>query len=46
MTKVRKLVNDQYIITIPKRIAEAMRLRPGDRIEWIFDRGDVIVRKV
>ena len=25
---------------------KAMRLKPGDRIEWIVDRGDVIVRKV
>jgi hypothetical protein len=28
-----------------RAIAEAMRLKKGDALEWIFDRGDLIVRK-
>ena len=36
----------QFLITFPKAIAESMRLKKGDKLEFIFDRGDVIVRKV
>lgn len=36
----------QVKTTIPKAIAGAMKLKKGDDIEWIFDRGDLIVRKV
>lgn len=43
--KIRLLKNGQYITTIPKKIAEAMRLKQGDIIEFIFDKGDVIIRK-
>ena len=32
--------------TIPKAIAKAMRLKKGDSLEWLFEKGDVIVRKV
>ena len=45
MTKVMVLKNKQFITTIPKAIAQAMRLEKGSKLEWIFDRGDVIVRK-
>ncbi len=36
----------QFLTTFPRAIAEAMRLKKGDKIEFIFDKGDVIVRKV
>lgn len=36
----------QLRVTIPISIAEAMRLQKGDRLEWLFDRGDLVVRKV
>src|SRR4030042_5118807 len=36
--------NGQMMITLPRGIAEAMRLNKGDTIEWIFDRGDLIIR--
>ena len=38
--------NGQYLISLPKTIAQAMRLKKGDRIEFLFDEGDVLVRKV
>lgn len=38
--------NGQFLITFPKTIAEAMRLEKGSKIEFIFDKGDVIVRKI
>jgi antitoxin component of MazEF toxin-antitoxin module len=31
--------------TIPRAIAQAMRLKKGDSVEWLFDKGDVVVRK-
>lgn len=50
MTKIRPIKNKegktvQLISTIPKMIAEANRWKENDEIEWLFDKGDVIVRK-
>ena len=45
VTKVMELKNKQFIITIPKAIAQAMRLEKGSGVEWLFDKGDTIVRK-
>jgi len=43
---VQQQKNKQMFSTIPRAIAEAMRLKKGDTLEYIFDRGDVIIRKV
>jgi bifunctional DNA-binding transcriptional regulator/antitoxin component of YhaV-PrlF toxin-antitoxin module len=40
-----QLKNKQYILTIPKNIVNAMQLRKGDEIIFIFERGDILVRK-
>ena len=45
-TKIGMTKNGQRLTTVPRAIAEAMRLEKGSKIEWIFDRGDVIVRKI
>jgi len=50
MTKIRALKDKegkttQLITTIPKLIAEANKWRENDDIEWLFDKGDVIIRK-
>jgi AbrB family looped-hinge helix DNA binding protein len=44
--KLMQLKNKQFIMTIPKAIADAMRLKKADTIEFIFDKGDVIIRKI
>jgi len=44
-SKINISKNGQYIITIPRSIAQSMRLKKGDNIEWLFDKGDIIVRK-
>ena len=36
----------QVTTTIPKAIAGAISLNKGDSISWIFDRGEIIIRKV
>ena len=46
VTTVGVAKNGQRLTTVPRAIAEAMRLEKGSKLEWIFDRGDVIVRKV
>jgi bifunctional DNA-binding transcriptional regulator/antitoxin component of YhaV-PrlF toxin-antitoxin module len=43
---VQQQKNKQLMTTIPRAIGEAMRLKKGDSIEWIFDRGDLIIRKI
>ena len=45
-SKIGMTKNGQYLTTIPRGIAEAMRLKKGDKIEFMFDKGDVIVRKI
>ena len=46
ITKVMQLKNNQFIMTIPKAIAQAMRLSKGESVEWLFDKGDVILRRL
>jgi len=45
ITSVMQLKNKQFIITIPNAIAGAMSIEKGNKIEWLFDKGDIIVRK-
>ena len=45
-SKINVQNSGQVTTTIPKAIAGAMKLKKGDSIEWIFDRGDLIVRKI
>ncbi|MFC1488847.1 AbrB/MazE/SpoVT family DNA-binding domain-containing protein [Thermodesulfobacteriota bacterium] len=45
-TTVGMTGNGQYLITLPKTIAQAMRLVKGDRLEFLFDKGDVLIRKI
>jgi len=37
--------NGQFLTTFPKAIGEAIGLKKGDHIEWLFHQGDIIVRK-
>lgn len=45
MVKLMQLKNKQFILTFPKNIVEAMKLRKGDELYFVFDRGDIIVKK-
>lgn len=44
-SKVGQTKNGQFLTTIPKSMAEAMQLIKGDRIEWLFIHGDVVIRR-
>ena len=45
-SKIQQMKNNQFLVTIPRAIAEAMRLKKGDTLEWVFSQGDVVVRRV
>lgn len=45
-SSVQQMKNKQFLITVPRAIAEAMRLKKGDNVEWLIVQGDVVVRKV
>ena len=45
-TTINQFKNGQMILTIPKAIAEALRLEHKSKVEWLIVRGDVVVRKV
>ena len=45
-TTVGMTKHEQFLMTIPGAIAESIRLKKGVKLEFIFDKGDVIIRKV
>ncbi len=45
--KVQKTVNDQYVVTIPKALAEALGFKQGTRLEFkLNEKGEVVIKKV
>jgi bifunctional DNA-binding transcriptional regulator/antitoxin component of YhaV-PrlF toxin-antitoxin module len=36
----------QLRVTIPKALAVALDIKKGDKVRWIIDRGDLILRKL
>ena len=44
-SKVGMTKQGQFLTTIPKSVAEMLRLWKGDNIEWTFVHGDVVIRK-
>ena len=45
---IRKVTvyKNQYKITIPKTIAQVMRLEHKDEIEFLLEHGDIVMRRV
>ena len=44
--KVQQLPNDQFIVTIPKALAEAMGIRKGETVQWSFVKGDLVLKRI
>jgi antitoxin component of MazEF toxin-antitoxin module len=44
--KVQKLPNDQYVVTIPKALAEAMGLRKGETVQWSIEQGGLLLKRL
>jgi bifunctional DNA-binding transcriptional regulator/antitoxin component of YhaV-PrlF toxin-antitoxin module len=36
----------QLRVTVPKVLAQAIGIEKGDKIKWVIDRGDLILRRV
>ena len=43
--KVQKLPNDQFIVTIPRALAQALGIEKGDLAEWKLSNGDLVLRR-
>ncbi len=35
----------QYKVTIPKVLAQAVGLKKWDKIRWVVDRGELVIKK-
>ena len=44
--KVQQLPTGQFVITIPKALAEAMDIRKGETMQWSLLKGDLLLRKI
>lgn len=38
-------VKGQLRITIPRVLAQAVGIQKGDKIKWVIDRGELVLRK-
>ena len=38
-------VRGQLRVTLPRVLAQAVGLEPGDKVEWVVDRGELVLRK-
>ncbi len=39
-------VKGQLKVTVPKVLAQAVVIEKGDKVKWIIDRGELVVKKV
>ena len=39
-------LDGNYRTTVPREVRKLLGLKPGDGVEWVFEDGKVIVRKV
>ena len=43
--KVQRMPNGQFMVTIPKALAEAMGIRGGEMVEWSVADGDLLLKR-
>lgn len=43
---VMQLKNKQFLLTLPKGLANMLRVKKGDKIEYLFVQGEIVIRKV
>lgn len=41
-----KLKNGQFLVTVPRWVINSLKLKKGDDVECIVDRGNIVIRKV
>jgi AbrB family looped-hinge helix DNA binding protein len=42
---IRTKVTEKYQTTIPKRIRDVLKVKPGENVEWYIIQGMVVLRK-
>jgi antitoxin component of MazEF toxin-antitoxin module len=43
---VMQLKNKQFLLTLPKGLANMIRAKKGDKLEFLFINGEIVLRKV
>ena len=36
----------RWFVSVPKVLAQGVGMKPGDKIKWIVERGELIIKKV
>jgi antitoxin component of MazEF toxin-antitoxin module len=44
--KVQQLPTGLYNVSIPRALAQALRIGKGDVMEWVIENGDLILKRV
>jgi antitoxin component of MazEF toxin-antitoxin module len=44
--RVQQLPNGQFVVTIPKALAEAIGFRKGEQVQWAVERDRLILRRL
>ena len=42
----RTRIGKGYRTTVPREVRKLLELREGDEIEWVFNNGEIIIKKV
>ena len=46
LSKVNVSSHGQVTLTVPRAVARMMRMKKGADVEWVFDKGDLIIRVI
>lgn len=46
IVKISQSKNNQFRMTFPKKVANMIRLKDNDKIEFLFLNGEIVIRKV
>lgn len=44
--RVQQLPNGQFVVTIPKALAEAIGFRKGEQVQWSVGRDGLVLRRL
>ena len=44
--RVQQLPHGLYNVSIPRALAQALRIEKGDVMEWVIENGDLILKRV
>ncbi len=44
--RVQQLPNGQFVVTIPKALAEAIGFRKGEEVQWSLERDALVMRRL